>query len=63
MVGSLRSLGIQLSNQRTLVRVRNDKKFPNHRDVVCDIMKSIKDGVDLEMVSLQEAHRGRRQCE
>ena len=42
-------------NQWTLIRIRNDKKFPNHRDVVCEIMKSIKDGVDLEVVSLQEA--------
>lgn len=41
-------------NQWQLVRIRDDKRFPNHRDVVSEIMKSIKDGVDLGVVSLQE---------
>jgi hypothetical protein len=42
-------------NQWKLVRIRGDKRLPNHRDVASEIMKSIKDGVDLEVVSLQEA--------
>lgn len=41
-------------NQWKLVRIRGDKRLPNHRDVASEIMKSIKDGVDLEVVSLQE---------
>jgi len=45
----------QTRNQWTLVRLRDDKRFPNHKDVVCEIMKSIKDGVDLEVVSSREA--------
>ena len=37
--------------QWTLVRIRDDKRFPNHRDVVREIMKSMKDGVELDAVS------------
>lgn len=39
----------------------DDKRYPNHRDIVRDILRSIKDGVDVEKGCQASSVRARSQ--